>query len=189
MTRRLLGLLAMVAVVAAACGAAPLSISDYAGVVEDATDAYIQESTVLSGTFQKSVEDEIASIAESGEGDLLELATDVTSRETTQYLALLEDAMARYLKVLSAVVSPDTLSDAHEAYVAALQSVRASMPATRTGVEQATDLAGIQTAITSSGFSDGQLRLQTACADLESAVRSQGHGIDLGCTPTTVSSG
>ena len=188
MTRRLFGLLA-IAVVAAACGAPRLSVSEYAVVVEDATDAYIAESKALSGTFQESVEDEIASIAESGEGDLLELASKVTSRETVQYLALLEDAMARYLEVLNAVVPPDSLSGAHEAYVAALQSVRASMPVTRTGVEQATDLAGIQTAITSSGFSDGQLRLQAACADLESAVRSHGHGIDLGCTPTTVSSG
>jgi hypothetical protein len=189
MTQRLFGLVALVAVVAVACGAPPLSIAEYSVVVEDATDVYIAESQTLSGTFQKSVEDEIASIAESGEGDLLERASEVTSRETVQYLALLEDAMVRYLKALTAVVSPDSLSDAHEAYVAALQSVRASMPATRTGVEQAADLAGIQTAITSSGFSDGQLRLQAACADLETAVRSEGHGIDLGCTPTAVSSG
>jgi hypothetical protein len=189
MTRRLFNLLATIAVVASACGAPALSIPEYIVVAEEATDAYIVESQTLSATFQKSVEDEIASIAESGEAELFELAGEVTSQETVQYLALLEDAMARYLEALTAVVPPDVLSDPHEAYVGAIESVRISMPETRTGVEHATDLAGIQTAITSSGFGDGQLRLQAACTDLEAAVRAEGHGIDLGCTPTTVSNG
>lgn len=189
MTRRLFGLIAVTCLVATACGASALSVSEYVVVVEDATDAYIAESQALSATFQKSVETEIASIAESGEGELLDLATEVTSRETVQYLALLEDAMARYTEALTGVVSPDVLSEPHETYVAAMQSVQASMPETRTGVEQAEDLLGIQTAITSSGFSDGQLRLQAACVDLEAAVRAEGHGIDLGCTPGAASNG
>ena len=83
----------LVAAVVVACAPGSLSVGEYAIQLEDGTDDYILESQALSATFQKTVEDEVVSLAESGEGDVLVLATAVTMRETAQYLAVLEDAM------------------------------------------------------------------------------------------------
>ena len=178
---------AVLALLVSACSEPSMSVPDYATALEDGTDAYIAESQVLSGAFQRTVEDEIAQLAETGEGDLLSIATEITSRETVQYMALLEDAMMRYGLSLEALESPAVLRDPHDAYVLALGSVRSSMQATRDAIAGAEDLDGIQIAITSSGFSDGQLRLRAACSSLEAAVRQEGHGVDLGCTgPTDV---
>jgi len=128
------------------------------------------------------VEDEIASLAAEGDGDVLARATNVTRRETVQYLALLEDAMLRYVSALELLRPPPTISEVHGAYELAIASVQESMPDTREAVGSAEDLDGIQIAITDSGFSDGQLRLRTACVALEIAVRAEGQGLDLGCT-------
>jgi hypothetical protein len=178
---------AVLAVLVSACSDSAMSASDYASALEVGTDAYIAESQVLSGAFQRTVEDEIAQLAETGKGDLLSIATEITSRETVQYMSLLEDAMMRYGSSLETIEPPAALSDPHDAYVLALGSVRSSMQATRDAIGSAEDLDGIQIAITGSGFSDGQLRLRTACSSLEVAVRQEGHGIDLGCTrPTDV---
>lgn len=160
-----------------------MTIAEYADAMDVATELYIAESQALSATFHGTVEDEIAELAETGEGDLLALATDVTTRETVQYLALLEDAMSRYSESLDTMGPPSTLSEVHDDYVDAIESVRGAMPATRDAVGEAQDLVGIQDAITNSGFSDGQFRLQAACSALEAAVRSEGHGVDLGCAP------
>jgi hypothetical protein len=174
--------LALLSLVAAACSLGSLSSADYAAVLGEHTDDYIQESQNLSVAFHSTVEDEIKVLAESGEGDVVALATDVTRQETAQYLAVLEDAMTRYVEALGSMSPPRGLVDAHDAYVEALDAVRSSMPETRARVGEATDLTGIQTAITGSGFSDGQLRLRAACSSLEAAVRQEGHGVDLGCT-------
>jgi hypothetical protein len=180
--RSLGAVFALLAVVLAACLSGSLSVDGYATDLENATDAYISESQSLSAAFQNTVEDEVATLAEAGEGDVLELATAVAVRETTRYLASLEDAMARYIETLREMSPPAVLVEPHDAYVEAFDTVRSSMPATRTRVSEAADLDGVQAAITGSGFSDGQLRLRSACSSLEAAVRAEGRGIDLGCT-------
>lgn len=173
---------AMLPLLAGACSEGSLSPADYASVLGERTDDYVQESQSLSATFHSTVEDKITALAESGEGDVVALATAATRRETVQYLAVLEDAMIRYLEALGSISPPGNLVDAHDAYLEAIDAVRSSMPATRARVGEATDLTGIQTAITGSGFGDGQLRLRAACSSLEAAVRQEGHGVDLGCT-------
>lgn len=180
--RRVAAVCALLSVVAGACSPGSLSTAGYAEVLGERTDEYIVESQTVSATFQSTVEDKIKALAEAGEGDVVEMATDVTRGETVQYLALLEDAMTRYEEALKSMSPPGNLVVAHDAYVEAIDAVRASMPATRARVGEATDLTGIQTAITGSGFSDGQLRLQAACSSLEAAVKQEGHGVDLGCT-------
>jgi len=173
---------ALLSLLATACSIGSLSTAEYAAVLGERTDEYIQESQDVSAAFHSTVEDRIKVLAESGEGDVVALATDMTRRETVQYLAVLEDAMTRYVDALRSMSPPGSLVDAHDAYVEAIDAVRSSMPATRARVGEATDLSGIQTAITGSGFSDGQLRLRAACSSLEAAVRQEGHGVDLGCS-------
>jgi hypothetical protein len=189
MKPRTLVLLLAVAIVGAACGSSALSTAEYSAAIEEATDVYIVEAQGLSTEFQRTVEEEVAALAASGEGDLLTQATDLTSQQTIQYLALLEDAMSRYSTVLGSIEPPPVLAEPHDDYLEAIESVRLSMPATRDAVGQARDLTGIQTAITSSGFGDGQLRLQVACARLAAAVRAEGQGVDLGCTRSPVVDG
>lgn len=180
--RTAIATLAFLALLASACGEPALTVQEYATAIEAGTDAYISEAQGLSLVFHQTVEDEIALLAAEGEGDLLVRATNVTKRETAQYLALLEDAMLRYVSALKLLRPPPTISEVHEAYVLAFASVQESMPETRDAVGSAEDLDGIQIAITGSGFSDGQLRLRTACVALETAVRAEGQGLDLGCT-------
>jgi hypothetical protein len=170
------------AIVLSSCSGSSLTVAEYATELEDSTNGYILESQRVSTTFHSTVEDEVTRIAEAGEGDLLALATDVTSRETVLYLALLEDAMMRYVAVVEAIKPPLALVEPHAAYVRAIESVRSSMPATRTAVGDAATFDEIQVAIAQSGFSDGQIRLRAACVALETAVRAEGSGIDLGCT-------
>ena len=172
----------LLSLIATSCSLDSQSSAEYAAALGESTDDYIRESQNVSGAFHSTVEDKIKVLAESGEGDVVALATDVTRRETVQYLAVLEEEMTRYVEVLRSMSPPGSLVDAHDAYVEAIDAVRYSMPATRTRVGEATDLTGIQTAITGSGFSDGQLRLRAACSSLEAAVRQDGHGVDLGCT-------
>ena len=114
MTRLLTRQIAMAAVLAvlvSACSEPSMSVSEYATALEDGTDAYIAESQVLSGAFQRTVENEIAQLSETGEGDLLSIATEITSRETVQYMSLLEDAMVRYGLSLEALEPPAVLRD------------------------------------------------------------------------------
>jgi hypothetical protein len=175
----------LLGVIVSSCGAPSLSTAEFAAVLQEETDDYILEAQRLSVSFQRTVEDEIALLAESGEGDVLSQATDVTSRETVQYLALLDDAMMRYQGALALLKAPSALVEPHEAYVQAIESVQTSLPATRDAIGRAEDLNAIQMAITGSGFNDGQLRLRAACSSLEAAVRAEGHGVDLGCVRPT----
>jgi hypothetical protein len=159
-----------------------LTIAEYADALNAATDDYIGESQALSVAFQAAVEAEIAKLAEAGEGNLLALATGVTSRHMIQYLALLEDAMVRYREELDQMQPPEHLVAPHDDYLEAIESTRVALPPTRDSVGEAHDLEEIQAAIISSGFGDSQLRLQSSCAALEDAVRAAGQGVDLGCT-------
>ena len=101
---------------------------------------------------------------------------------TVEYLALLSDTIDRYLAALKDLSPPGEVAAAHEEYVAAIQASRNALPATRRAVEEAEDLAGVQLALTASGFADSQLRWTAACTSLEQSVRDAGRGIDLRCT-------
>ena len=172
----------VVSVVLGACATPPMTIDEYAEALNGATEDYVGESQALSAAFQKTVEEEVAELADAGEGNLMALATGVTSREMIQYFALLEDAMERYGKELDGMHPPVNLGELHDDYLSAIESVRIALPETRDNVAEAHDLVGIQEAITGSGFADGQLRLQSSCLALEEAVRAEGQGVDLACS-------
>lgn len=172
----------LLAVALGACTTPPMTIEEYAGALNAATEDYVGESQTLSVAFHRAVEDQVAELAEAGQGNLIALATGVTSREMIQYLALLEDAMARYGEELDEMHPPADLNGPHDDYLVAIELIRIALLPTRVSVGEAHDLDGIQEAITSSGFADGQLRLQSSCLALEEAVRADGQGVDLGCT-------
>lgn len=182
MTNRALALMVLVSTVLSACAQPALTVAEYAAAMDEATDAYIAEAQSLSATFQGAVEDEVRRIVEKGSDDPLGEATDITRRETVLYLALLEDAMDRYVERLSEIDPPSEVEGSHADYVAAVGTVHRAMPSSRSSVASAIDIAGIKGALAASGFQDGQYRLTSACLSLEELVRAEGSGIDLGCT-------
>lgn len=165
-----------------ACAQPTLTTPEYAVAIEEATDAYIAESQTLSATFQGTVEDEVIRIVETGSDDPLTEATDMTRRETVLYLALLEDAMGRYVERLSAMHPPGELEGVHAEYVDAVEVVHSALPSTRSSVLSAGSLDEIKEALAGSGFQDGQYRLTSTCLSLEGSVRAEGTGVVLGCT-------
>lgn len=170
----------IVAVVLAGC-TTPMALEDYAAAAEGVTDAYVEESQALSFDYQSGVEDGVRAIVESGADDPSAEALDLVVASTVEYLALLSDAMRRYLVAIEALEPPDAVAAAHDAYVDAVDFVLGAIPDTRSAVEGAVDLDAVQLALTSSGFADGQLRWTATCTALEQAVRDEGRGIDLGC--------
>jgi len=161
----------------------PMTIDAYADAATTATDAYVAESQTLSYDYQSGLEDGVRAIAADGQPDPTTRAVDLVTRETIAYLALLSDAIARYLSSLEALVPPKVVSDAHDEYLAAVRFVLDAIPETRDSIEEATDFDAVQLALTGSGFADGQIRWTISCSSLEQAVRDEGVGIDLGCVP------
>lgn len=160
----------------------PLTIDAYVTEASRAADAYVTESQNLSYDYQSTLEDEVRRIAEEGGDGAIEEATNLVTRETIAYLAVLSDAMRRYASDLNDLDAPRAIADAHDAHVAAVEAVLSAIPATRDAVESAGDIAAIQLALASSGFADGQARWTITCTALEQAVRDQGSGLDLRCT-------
>lgn len=180
---RLAGFVAAGFVLMLASCASPVSLGGYIEAMERETDAYVVESQNLSYDYQSTVEDGVRAIVASGsdtaEADALALVVE----QTTQYLSLLGDAMARYGAALADIDPPSEVADEHAAYVAAVDHVIVSLPPTRDSVAAVDNLADVQYVLGSSGFADGQLRWRATCESLEQAVRDDGQGIDLRCTP------
>ena len=158
-----------------------MSVEAYAAAIEVASAVYIDEAQSLSAAYQASVEDEVRAVVEEApdvaQGRVVEIATTATAN----YLALLSDAMGRFVTAIEELRPPTGIEAAHDEFVAAVGSVHRSLPATRDAVAQADSLASVRFALTSSGFADGQGRWTAACTALEEAVRGEGTGVDLGC--------
>ncbi len=168
-------------VVLGACSGPALTVSDYASAIQEVTAAYIAEAQALSVTFHRTVEAEVTRIVGEGSEDARSEATNITKREMVLFLALLEEAMGRYVERLAEIRPPRGVSGQHSEYVDAIESVRGAMPSTRSSVASALHLDGIEAAVRGSGFQDGQFRLTATCQSLEESVRAAGVGIDLGC--------
>lgn len=179
---RFVPLAVVAALLAVACSPAP-SLEEYIESMERHTDAYVDESQALSFEYQSAVEDGVRRIVAEGGTDPTGEALTLVTTETVQYLALLGDAMDRYHTAIAPLVPTSEVVADHDAYAAAVGSVVASLPPTRTAVEAATSISDVQVALASSGFADGQLRWTATCTTLEQAVRDQARGIDLRCVP------
>lgn len=172
------------ALVGAGCSSA-MPIDEYASELSAIAENYVVESQDLSYDYQSSVEDGVRDIVEAGEDGAEAAVVELMRTETVQYMAMLSDAMGRFLERLDALNPPDEVADEHEAYVAAVRNVYESIPDARDTVAEATSLEGVQLALTASGFADGQLRWTTTCLSLEEAVEAQGESVTLRCVRST----
>jgi len=168
------------AFIAAGCSSA-MTIDEYSSDLSEIAETYVVESQNLSYDYQSSVEDGVRAIVESGQDGAQESAVELVRTETVQYLAMLSDAMGRYLERLEALSPPDEVKPEHEAYVDAVRNAYEAIPEARDTVAGATSLDDVQYALTASGFADGQLRWTTTCISLEEAVIEQGESVTLRC--------
>lgn len=162
-----------------------MTIDDYAAELSEIAETYVVESQNLSYDYQSSVEDGVRAIVESGQDGAQDSAVELVRTETVQYLAMLSDAMGRYLERLEALGPPDEVKEQHEAYVDAVRNAYEAIPEARDTVAEATSLEDVQYALTASGFADGQLRWTTTCIALEEAVLEQGEAVALRCVRST----
>lgn len=176
-----------VALLVVSCGATErLTLDEYADRAAEIADAYVQESQDVSFQYQREVEQLIGEIAASGSSTVIEEAVVVMRTETASFLALIDDAMARYIEAFGALEPPDEISGAHQAYVDVMASVHDALPAMRDSVANASSLGDIEAALAGSAFADGQPVWTASCLTLEQDVRDLGRGLDLKCERSEV---
>ncbi|MDJ0790969.1 MAG: hypothetical protein QNJ71_03645 [Acidimicrobiia bacterium] len=183
--RRFTAMWILVAAVVSACGS-PTPIGEYADAMSASAEAYVVESQNLSFDYQSSVEDGVRDLVDRGVDDAEEQATELMRRSTVEYLALLLDAMGRYVAELEELDPPSDLRDEHTEYVASVRSVHGAIPQTQAAVGEAADLEAVQRAFVASAFSDGQPRWTATCAALEAAIVDGGATANLRCVRTEV---
>ena len=159
----------------------PMSLDAYATSMTEATDAYVLESQEISLRYQTAVEQQVKELVSSGADADLDGAMTIVKSETTNFLALLDDAMGRYHDGLADLETPTEVADEHEGYLAIIASVMSTLPASRDALENTTTFEEVLSSLVGSGFADGQAAWTAACATLESAIRDGGRGADLKC--------
>jgi len=178
--------LAALALFAAACSQPALSVEAYADAMEGVAWAYVAESQDLSARYQASVEDDVKAMVQESPPDPEAVAVEIASSATVNYLAVLADAMQRFIEGMEALRPPPAVQAAQKEFIAAVRSVHGAIPSTRDAVLEADSIESVGFALTSSGFADGQIRWTAACAALEAATRGLGTGLDLGCVRPVV---
>lgn len=163
-----------------------MTIDEYADAAGAIADAYVTESQNASFTYQRDVERSVGEIAASGSTTAVEEAVAVMRTETTAFLGLIGDAMARYIDAIAELNPPPDIAEAHDAYVDVMTSVRAALPEMRDSVAAAESLGDIEAALAGSTFADGQPAWTASCLALEQTVRDLGRGLDLKCERTEV---
>ncbi len=175
----------VLAVMASACtSAGAMPIDEYAAAMEETAGAYVREAQDLSERFQSSVAQEVQGALEASAGDAEDAerrVVEITVAATVNYLVLLEDAMGRFVDGMEELRPPSEVVADHDEFLAAVRSVRGSLPTTRERVLSSDSLDGIRLALTSSGFADGRQRWITACRELEATAGELGATMDLGC--------
>ena len=172
----------VLAVLAASCASTPpLSIEDYAAAAGEASAEYVAESQQLSVTYQDKVSKGVSAIVETGSDTAIDEATTLVRTETVMYLALLDDAILRYIAAMESLAPPASVEALHDEYVEIAHSVQSTLPGLRDGISEAASIPDIQGALFTSGFSDGQAAWLARCEALEQGVRDAGRGVDLKC--------
>lgn len=182
----MVGLALVMSFAASACAATEVRVSDFADEMSSITGAYVDEATALSTSYQRQVEIKVADIV-ANEGDAaLGPVTELMRSETVGFLAVLGDALDRYVTAMEEVEVPDTLADPMDRYVTLITASAEHLPAMRDAVGEAATIDDLRAALAGSAYADGQAALTAACTALEQAVRDEGHGIDLRCTSADV---
>jgi hypothetical protein len=169
-------------VVLGACSADGLPVDEYAATVEGGAIAYADE---VSSLFERNVTEldtAVSRLQDEFEGEaLVTAAVAETARLASMLFAAISDASDRYIMDLDSLGPPSSLEAEHRAYIAALAASREGTDSLLSELADATTFDDIDRAIGSSGFSDAQPRVDTACKDLEQAIRALGPAVDLRC--------
>jgi hypothetical protein len=184
---KLLWLVVVSAVALAGCaGEDSLTLDEYADQITTISALYVEESQSLSLRYQRDVERKVGELTNAGGVALVTAAVILVSGETASYLALLDDAINRYVVSMSELNPPSELVDGHASYVEVVSSVHQSLPAMRDAVASSQSMTDIQLALAGSGFADGQAVWTAACVSLEQDIRDLGRGADLKCVKPAV---
>jgi hypothetical protein len=181
MSRPFWAVAAMMAVGVVACSGTPPSVASFAEAATDSSQAYVRESQQISSSYQRTVEIKVLDIVATGPDTSIDEATNLVRTETVAYLALLTDALGRYVDDFSAIEVPDAIRSERDTYLNILSRSRDAIPTMRDAVSGAGTIPDIQRVLVSSALADAQIALENSCLALEQAVRDQGQGIDLKC--------
>lgn len=166
----------------AACSSSEVTVERYASALEARATAYADEVDQLVEENAAELNSAVNRLQNDLQGDaLLTAAVGETAALSSMLFAGIGDALDRYEQALDALETPASVGDESRSYLEALEASRrgvAPLLATLAGV---TTFEQIDQAIASSGFSDAQLRVETACATLEAAIESAGTFVDLRC--------
>lgn len=180
---------ALMAVSLSACSGVEPTLADFARQTSDAAEAYVEESQQLSSSYQRTVEIKVQDIVATGGDSKVEQATELVLTETVAYLAVLTDAMGRYVDEFTSVAVPSSVEEERNGYVSVLTGAYNSLPDLRDDVAASTGIPEIQRVLVSSAFADSQPALESSCLALEQSVRDQGQGIDLKCVRSDLPTG
>ena len=186
---RLLWVAVLGAVSLAGCaGTSSLTLNGYADQMTIISELYVEESQSLSLRYQLDVERKVSELASRGGSAVITEAVILVSAETASYLALLDDAIDRYVVSMAALEPPSDLVDSHSSYVEVVSFVHRSLPAMRDAVASSQSMTDIELALAGSGFADGQAVWTAACVSLEQNIRDLGRSADLKCVKSDVAS-
>jgi hypothetical protein len=184
---RLLWLVVVIAVALAGCTTDDaLTLDEYADQITVISAAYVEESQSLSLRYQGDVERKVGDLTSAGGATVLTDVVTFMSAGTAAYLALLDDAIERYVASMAALKPPTELADGHVLYVEVVASVHRSLPQMRDAIALSTSIGDIELALAGSAFADGQAVWTAACVSLEQEIRDLGRGADLKCVRTDV---
>jgi hypothetical protein len=175
-------LLAVVLLLAAACGEPSLTATEYRDLVVDRSAAYAEEAEGIRVNNLYQMERAVDDLVKELEGEALQAAAvEETAQRTAALFAGIADAVDRFVIDLAAMAPPDGLRDAHEEYVDALMLSIDGLDVTMDALAVASSFADIDAAIGGSTFNDSQHRVDAACRRLEGALADAGATANLQC--------
>ena len=181
MTRSIISFLAGVLLLAA-CSSNELTVEEYASALEERATAYADEVDQLVEQNAADLNSAVNRLQHDHQGEaLLTAAVGETATLSSMLFAGIGDALDRYEQALDAFQAPASVADDHHSYLEALEASRRGVAPLLAALADVTTFEQIDHAIASSGFSDAQPRVETACSTLERAIESAGTVVTLRC--------
>ena len=180
-------LVAVLAVVAAACGGA-LGVDEYFAGVEAAAVQFDRDGADLAGRYDAQLDEGIAALGSKYDLDdpdqVASLAADATSlgiSTTVDLLRAREQSYRRFIAEMESLAPPGEAADAHDASLSALRAAVDALPATIAAVGGLEDVGELAAAVTVSPFGAAQERLGDACRELQRVADAAVVEVDLRC--------
>lgn len=166
-----------------ACGDPALTDTEYRDLVEDRAAAHAEETELLRSSqllqLKQAVDD---LIAQTDGADVEAAVVAETGRRSASLFSAVADAVARYAADLAALSPPESIVEAHDEYVAALELSISNVGVTVDRLAGAASFEEIDAAIGDSSFSDTRPRVDAACRNLEKVMADQGVRASLQCS-------